>query len=322
MPQAFHATLDAQVEAVPLRDRQRRGSPARSSFDIAGTCHRRSTWPRWTAPAAACWAGTTSTASRPSGPTAPSSVRTILDLAVERDRRHRHDRGRGRRVPVQHGPVDRRDAGAGRRRQAARVVGRARSSRPRAARRGRARPRRRRDLFLLIRVRYRRETRRGADDANRPRHHRLIIGGAQENTLLTVEGLHHRYRRRRDADHRPGGGPGRRPLRPGRTAGPEGRGDARAGPADPARGRLQGLPQAARGVPAARSPRWCTRTARRRASSGRAAAWHERVPADRPHDPRHAVRALRDAAARTGSISRSSGGRPGGATRSSASATP
>ena len=47
---------------------------------------------------------------------------------------------------------------------------------------------------------------------------RLILGGAQENTLLTVEGLHHRYRRRRDPDHRPGRRARGRPVRPGRRS--------------------------------------------------------------------------------------------------------
>ena len=53
---------------------------------------------------------------------------------------------------------------------------------------------------------------------DRSRHHSLILGGAQENTLLTVEGLHHRYERRRDADHRPGRRARGGPVRPGRAS--------------------------------------------------------------------------------------------------------
>ena len=46
---------------------------------------------------------------------------------------------------------------------------------------------------------------------------RLIIGGAQENTLLTVEGLHHRYHDDVTLITGPAEGPGGRSLRPGRA---------------------------------------------------------------------------------------------------------
>ena len=51
-------------------------------------------------------------------PNRTSSVRTILDLRVERIGSQRHDRGRGRRLPVQYGAVDRRNTRVGRLRQA------------------------------------------------------------------------------------------------------------------------------------------------------------------------------------------------------------
>ena len=62
-----------EVEAVSLRDRQRRRSPARSSSGTAGTSPSRSTSTRWTAPRDASWAATTSAASRPTGPTGPAA---------------------------------------------------------------------------------------------------------------------------------------------------------------------------------------------------------------------------------------------------------
>ncbi len=95
---------------------------------------------------------------------------------------------------------------------------------------------------------------------------RLILGGAQENTLLTVDELHHRYHD--DVT-----------LITGPAEGPEGDLFDRARGADlkvevmpelvradPALGRLEGLPAAARGIPAAEAARSCTPTARRRAS--------------------------------------------------------
>ena len=47
---------------------------------------------------------------------------------------------------------------------------------------------------------------------------RLIIGGAQENTLLTVEGLHHQYHDDVTLITGPGGRARRRSLRPGRRS--------------------------------------------------------------------------------------------------------
>src|SRR4051812_42414821 len=72
---------------------------------------------------------------------------------------------------------------------------------------------------------------------------RLIIGGAQENTLLTVEGLHHRHGDDVTLITGPAEGPGG-PLREGVPPGAEGRGHARADPGDPPRDRLSSVSEA------------------------------------------------------------------------------
>ena len=66
---------------------------------------------------------------------------------------------------------------------------------------------------------------------------RLIIGGAQENTLLTVEDLHHHYHDDVTLITGPAEGPEGDLFDRARQPGSQGRGDARAGPADPARDR-------------------------------------------------------------------------------------
>ena len=64
---------------------------------------------------------------------------------------------------------------------------------------------------------------------------RLIIGGAQENTLLTVEGLHHDYHDDVTLITGPAEGPEGDLFDRAKQLGPESRGVSRAGPADPAR---------------------------------------------------------------------------------------
>ena len=64
---------------------------------------------------------------------------------------------------------------------------------------------------------------------------RLIIGGAQENTLLTVEELHHRYHDDVTLITGPAEGPEGDLFDRADELRAQGRGDARAGPADPAR---------------------------------------------------------------------------------------
>ena len=63
---------------------------------------------------------------------------------------------------------------------------------------------------------------------------RLIIGGAQENTLLTVEGLHHHYHDDVTLITGPAEGPEGDLFDRAEATGPEGRGFSRAGAGDPA----------------------------------------------------------------------------------------
>ena len=121
---------------------------------------------------------------------------------------------------------------------------------------------------------------------------RLIIGGAQENTLLTVEGLHHRHGDDVTLITGPAEGPEGDLFDRAERRGSQGRADARAGPPDPAGDRPAGVPPAppgdppapARGRPHAQLEGGDPRPGRRlaRAGAGR-----------RPHDPRAAVRAVR-----------------------------
>ena len=124
---------------------------------------------------------------------------------------------------------------------------------------------------------------------------RLIIGGAQENTLLTVEGLHHHYHDDVTLITGPAEGPEGDLFDRAAAAGPESRSLARAGPADPADRRPESLPPAARGLSAAEARGRAhaqlegghPRPGRRLARAG---------AGGRAHDPRDAVRAVRDAA--------------------------
>ena len=120
---------------------------------------------------------------------------------------------------------------------------------------------------------------------------RLILGGAQENTLLTVDGLHHRHGDDVTLITGPAEGPEGDLFDRAERQRAEGRGDARAGPRDPAGDRLPGLPAAppvdppapARGGPHAQLEGRDPRPGR---GLGRAG------PGRRPHDPRPAVRAV------------------------------
>ena len=124
---------------------------------------------------------------------------------------------------------------------------------------------------------------------------RLIIGGAQENTLLTVEGLHHHYRDDVTLITGPAEGPEGDLFDRAARAGPESRGDARAGPADPPGVDLKAYRKLAAAFRRLRpdvvhthsSKAGHPRPGRRLARAG---------AGDRAHDPRHAVRAVRDAA--------------------------
>ena len=190
------------------------------------------------------------------------------------------DRGRGRRLPVQHGPVDRRDAGAGRARASGPRRGWPRSSRPRTAARP-ARPRPPQGLFL-VRVRYGRASPRTAGsaiDADRPRHHPADPRRGPGEHPADRRGAAPPLRRRRDPDHRPGRGARGRPLRPGRRAGPEGRADARAGPRDPARRPTCRAYRQLRAAIRRLRPEVVHTHSSKAGILGRAAAWHERVPA-------------------------------------------
>ena len=126
MPQAFHATLDARskryryvIDNGPLADpfQLRYSWHVHPLLDVAAMNDAgkillgrhdfhsfESDWPNRT-----------------------TSVRTIRQLLRRARRRVCHDRGRGRRFPVQYGPVDRRDANACWRGQACAVVGRRRA---------------------------------------------------------------------------------------------------------------------------------------------------------------------------------------------------
>ena len=124
---------------------------------------------------------------------------------------------------------------------------------------------------------------------------RLIIGGAQENTLLTVDGLHHQYHDDVTLLTGPAEGPEGDLFDRAAAAEAESRSAARVDPADPALGGPACLPPAPSGLSAA-------------AAGGRAhpqlQGGHPRPGRGlararsgcRPHDPRHALRAVRDTA--------------------------
>ena len=138
----------------------------RSTTTVAGRCscaatpgtfRRRSTWPRCSAAAKRSSARTTSPAFNPPAPNANQpSARSSPSRwhasgagqggespVVRRTRRARHHRRRRRRLPLQHGPHDRRHAGRGRPRQATSRIDRrgARRRRPLRRRPNRAAPR-------------------------------------------------------------------------------------------------------------------------------------------------------------------------------------
>ena len=150
---------------------------------------------------------------------------------------------------------------------------------------------------------------------------RLILGGAQENTLLTVDELHHRYHDEVTLITGPAEGPEGDLFDRAAAAGSERRGDARAGSPDPALGRPESLLAAARGVSAARDPRSCTPIARKRASwaappPGTNGCRRSSIPSTECRSGRSRRRS------RTACTSRSRSGRPAGLMRSSAYAMP
>ncbi len=108
-PQAFHATLDAKSKRYRyVID----NGPIASPFQLRYSWHVR---PPLDAAAMDRAGGLLLGrhdfhSFETDWPNRTSSVRTILDLTVERSGVVRHDRGRGRRFPVQYGPVDRRHA--------------------------------------------------------------------------------------------------------------------------------------------------------------------------------------------------------------------
>ena len=118
---------------------------------------------------------------------------------------------------------------------------------------------------------------------------RLIIGGAQENTLLTVDDLHHHYHDDVTLITGPAEGPEGDLFDRAEDRSLEGRGDARARAGDSPRNRPEGLPEAPLGVP----PDQARRRPHAQLEGGhpgpggrlaRAGSGH------RAHDSRHAVR--------------------------------
>ena len=138
--EGFHPIRDAVrkryryvIHDGPVRDVFRR----RYCLALPPAARRRGHAPRRPG---ACRARTISPASQPAAPSGASSVRTVYEIRVAQRAGSRasgdldHRRGRGRRLPLQHGPRDRRHAGRSRPRRTARVVARrsAAGSRPTA----------------------------------------------------------------------------------------------------------------------------------------------------------------------------------------------
>ncbi len=136
MPQAFHATLDARSKRYRyVIDNGTVACP----FQLRYSWHVRPPLDADVMNAAGrCLLGRHDFHSfETNWPNRTSSVRTILDLTVERAGDERRDRSRSRRVPVQYGSDDCRHAGPGGRRQAPGFLGE-RSPRRRESNRRRA----------------------------------------------------------------------------------------------------------------------------------------------------------------------------------------